>query len=72
MSLEAKIGASIDLRYLICEKHIAFYRVDGDVISVADLLTADKISFQRSQKLANTAAVFQDNLFIWLASWSRR
>ena len=38
MSLEAKIGISTDLRYLICEKHIAFYRIDGDVISVARII----------------------------------
>lgn len=38
MSLEAKIGTSTDLRYLIYEKHIAFYRIDGDVISVARII----------------------------------
>ena len=38
ISLEAKVGTSTDLRYLICEKHIAFYRIDGDVISVARIL----------------------------------
>lgn len=29
------IGISTDLRYLICEKHIAFYSIDGNVISIA-------------------------------------
>ncbi|MBQ7858137.1 MAG: type II toxin-antitoxin system RelE/ParE family toxin [Oscillospiraceae bacterium] len=38
MSLEAKIGTSTDLRYLICEKHIAFYRIDSDTISVARII----------------------------------
>ena len=38
MSLEAKIGQTTDLRYLICEKHIAFYRIDGNVISVARII----------------------------------
>ena len=38
MSLEAKIGISTDLRYLICEKHIAFYRIDDNVISVARII----------------------------------
>ena len=38
ISLDAKISTPTDLRYLICEKHIAFYRVDGDVISVARII----------------------------------
>ncbi len=38
MSLEAKTGYGSDLRYLICEKHIALYRIDGNVISVARIL----------------------------------
>ena len=38
MSLEAKIGQATDLRYLTCEKHIAFYRIDGDVISIARII----------------------------------
>ena len=38
ITLEAKVGTSTDLRYLICEKHIAFYRIDGDVISVARII----------------------------------
>ena len=38
MTLEAKIGTPTDLHYLICEKHIAFYRIDGDIISVTRIL----------------------------------
>ncbi len=38
MSLEARTGHSSDLRYLICEKYIALYRIDGNVISVARIL----------------------------------
>lgn len=38
MSLEAKTGKATDLYYLICEKHISFYRIDGDVISVARII----------------------------------
>jgi hypothetical protein len=34
-TLEVSIGISTDLRYLICEKHIAFYSIDGNVISIA-------------------------------------
>lgn len=37
-SLEAKIGQQTELRYLICEKWIAFYRIDEDAISVARIL----------------------------------
>ena len=37
-SLEAKIGQSTDLRYLICEKRIAFYRVEDEVISIARII----------------------------------
>ncbi len=38
MSLEARTGIASDLRYLICEKHIALYRIDGNVVSVARIL----------------------------------
>ncbi len=38
MSLEERTGKSSDLRYLICEKYIALYRIDGNVISVARIL----------------------------------
>lgn len=38
MSLEARTGHNSDLRYLICEKYIALYRIDGNIISVARIL----------------------------------
>ena len=38
MSVEAKTGHPTDLRYLICEMHIAFYRIEGNTISVARIL----------------------------------
>ncbi len=38
MSLEARIGTPSDLRYLICEKYIALYRIDENTISVARIL----------------------------------
>lgn len=38
MSLEAKIGAETDLRYLVCEQHIAMYRVEDDLILIARIL----------------------------------
>ena len=38
MSLEARIGMPSDLRYLICEKYIAFYRIDESAISIARIL----------------------------------
>lgn len=37
-SVAAKTGQTTDLRYIICEKYIAFYRIDGDTISVARIL----------------------------------
>lgn len=37
-SVEAKTGHSTDLRFVICEKWIAFYRIDEHVISVARIL----------------------------------
>lgn len=37
-SLESKIGKTSDLRYLICEKRIAFYRIDGETISIARII----------------------------------
>ncbi len=37
-SLESKIGQSTDLRYLICEKRITFYRIDGEVLSIARII----------------------------------
>lgn len=38
ISLEAKTGIPSDLRCLICEKWLAFYRVEGDSVSVARIL----------------------------------
>lgn len=37
-SLESKIGATSDLRYLVCNKHIAFYRIEVDTISIARII----------------------------------
>ena len=37
-SLEAKTDNTTDMRYIICEKWIAFYQVDEDAISVARIL----------------------------------
>lgn len=38
MSLSAKTGVDTDLRYLICEHHLAMYRVEGDLILIARIL----------------------------------
>ena len=38
MSLSAKTGEECDLRYLVCEKHLAIYRVEGDLILIARIL----------------------------------
>ncbi len=38
ISLEARTGQNSDLRYLVIEKYIALYRIDGNVISVARIL----------------------------------
>lgn len=37
-SVEAETGHSTDLRFVICEKWLAFYRIDENVISVARIL----------------------------------
>ena len=37
-SVEAKTGHATDLRFVICEKWLAFYRVDENIISVARIL----------------------------------
>ena len=37
-SVEAKTGHSTDLRFVICEKWLAFYRIDKNIISVARIL----------------------------------
>lgn len=38
MSLAAKTGEDTDLRYLVCEQHLAMYRVEGDLILIARIL----------------------------------
>ena len=38
MSLEAKTDIDTDLKYLICENHLVFYRIDGDWIMIARIL----------------------------------
>ncbi len=37
-ALAAKTGRDTDLRYLVCEKHIAFYRVQEQAVSVIRIL----------------------------------
>lgn len=37
-SVEAKTGHFTGLRFVICEKWLAFYRMDEDIISVARIL----------------------------------
>lgn len=36
--LSEKTGRETDLRYLICGKHIAFYRIEKDTVSVIRIL----------------------------------
>lgn len=38
MSLSAKTGAETDLKYLVCENHLAFYGVAGEWILVVRIL----------------------------------
>lgn len=38
MSLEARIGEPSDLRYLICEKWLVFYRIAGDTIQIVRIM----------------------------------
>lgn len=38
MSLEARIGKLSDLRYLICENWLVFYRVAGDSVQIVRVL----------------------------------
>ena len=38
MSLDARTGAKTGLRCLRCGKRIAFYRIDGETVSVARIL----------------------------------
>ena len=37
-SVKAKIGYETDLRFLICEKHLIFYRIEEDEISVSRVI----------------------------------
>ena len=37
-SVAAKTGKPSDLRYLLCEKYIIFYRIDGEAVSVVRVL----------------------------------
>lgn len=37
-TLEGKTAKASDLRYLVCENYIAFYRIDDDTISIARIL----------------------------------
>lgn len=39
-SIEAITGHTTDLRMLVCDKHIAIYRVNGSVVSVARIINA--------------------------------
>lgn len=38
MSLAAKTGEDTDLRYLVCDQYIAFYRVESDLILISRIL----------------------------------
>ena len=38
MSLKAKTDIETDLKYFICENHLAFYCVDGDWVMVVRIL----------------------------------
>lgn len=38
VSLRAKADVNTDLRYLVCENHLIFYRVEGDWVLVARIL----------------------------------
>lgn len=37
-TLEGKTGKASNLRYLVCENHITFYRIDDDMVSIARIL----------------------------------
>ena len=39
-SIEAITGHPTDLRMLVCAKHIAIYRVNGSIVSVARIISA--------------------------------
>lgn len=36
--LAAKTGRDTDLRYLVCGKHLTFYRIEGNYVSVVRIL----------------------------------
>ena len=38
MSLKAKTDIDTDLKYLICENHLAFYRIEDDWVMVVRIL----------------------------------
>ena len=38
MSLKAKTDIDTDLKYLICENHIVFYRIEGNWVMVVRIL----------------------------------
>lgn len=38
MSVEARTGYSSDLRYLICESWLAFYRIQGDTVQIVRVI----------------------------------
>ena len=39
-SIEAITGHPTDLRMLVCNKHIAIYRVNGNIVSIARIISA--------------------------------
>ena len=39
LSVQDKTGYETELRVLICEKHMAFYRVESDCVSIARVLS---------------------------------
>lgn len=38
MSLEARTGYHSDLRYLLCESWLAFYRIQGDTVRIVRVI----------------------------------
>lgn len=38
MSVESRIGYHSDLRYLICESWLAFYRIQGDTVRIVRVI----------------------------------
>ena len=41
-SISALTGYETDLRMLVCENYLAFYRIDGDIVSVARIIHANQ------------------------------